>query len=910
MKKLTALSLITLFLFILLFFASNANATEFSQTYLRLDRAKTNTALSGLVCAKPSTAGAGTEAKISITFPSDFTLNSDTSNWSTSTANLPSGATAWPDIGTNANSVSGQIVTFSGGDLTSASALYCFNFTASSSTTGATGDKTGNITTKNSVNTSIDSSDYGLTIVSNDQIIVSATVPADPNDFTDSITQITSGTTFNQNEEIEFQINYGSSLTYAASLTVIASWSQGTISGQGSPSVDILEYVTGSAGNAYGSTPPVIDTVNRTITWSISSFPASTLNQTVNFKLKTTSGYTGSSNVGFTVSEHLEPSGTSTPENSISLTYSYSSPITPTPTSTPTPASTSTSTTATSTSTPTPTQSPIVKPKFQKIEIREISQISAFVFITTSKETKKTVKYGKVISALNQSINTSLTKASLATLNDLETNTRYYFQITAVDSSGNKITSDIYTFKTASSPFEIFIDENSLIVVSNQSILSMINQSSSVNIPIIKNNFLVIPKKTMFKFKFFLKNRALVKNIQVILRNKKILEASENLETIETIEIESGAYEGTLTTRPALGNYEIIAQINDINGNIIEQKLSDLKIINKFTVLNKKNKNPIEGAKVVFYIYNQANRLYKKIPSLNLENGNPAFTNSKGKINIVLPQAKYKVEISDLRYQDQQVEFVIGPDENSDFPIIYMEPEKITIFRLIGYYLKGFNDVFLYNTVLYAGSLRESIRFFDLLAMLILLSLALVTLASFSRKHLIPISSIHSYFYYLLNKKVRNEKYIHGVIYNEDDKPISLVNVYLTDKNSEEIVSNTTTNSNGEFYFTRGNSEYLIMVMKKGFKTTPLVPYEEKDYLKFKITLQKDDAVTNFKEKFAHTLASAFGVFFEVFMMTTLIFEILFLTTFGLAKTLPFLVISVFNLILWILHLRHKPQEV
>ncbi len=81
-------------------------------------------------------------------------------------------------IGT-ASLVATQNVTFPSGDLV-VGTLYCFNFSATSTlTTGTAGnDKTGVVTTEATGPTTIDSSGYALAIVSNDQIVVSATVPA------------------------------------------------------------------------------------------------------------------------------------------------------------------------------------------------------------------------------------------------------------------------------------------------------------------------------------------------------------------------------------------------------------------------------------------------------------------------------------------------------------------------------------------------------------------------------------------------------------------------------------------------------------------------------------------------------------------------------------------------------------
>ncbi|NTW75716.1 MAG: hypothetical protein HGB34_02330 [Candidatus Moranbacteria bacterium] len=158
------------------FVLSRADAAGLELAMVRLDRLSASTATGGTVCARPDSTA--TESSIRVTFPTGFTVNTTTSNWTATTTNLPSGATAWPGIGT-ATTVSSQDVTFPSSDLTP-STLYCFNFAAASTlTTGTAGNnQTGVITTQSSGPTTVDASGYALSVVSSDQIAVSATVPA------------------------------------------------------------------------------------------------------------------------------------------------------------------------------------------------------------------------------------------------------------------------------------------------------------------------------------------------------------------------------------------------------------------------------------------------------------------------------------------------------------------------------------------------------------------------------------------------------------------------------------------------------------------------------------------------------------------------------------------------------------
>lgn len=201
-SRLSTLNLLS-FLFLLalpFIFANDTQAANLQVAYVRLDRLAAATTTGGTVCAQPTTVG--TETTVKVTFPTGFTVNSTAGNWTTTTTNLPSGSTVWPGIGT-ASLVSGQEVTFPSTDLT-VGTLYCFNFSGTSTLTTSTAgnDKVGIITLQASGPATIDSASYSLSIVSNDQIIVTATVPptfsfslsANADTFTSNLSTTTTST--------------------------------------------------------------------------------------------------------------------------------------------------------------------------------------------------------------------------------------------------------------------------------------------------------------------------------------------------------------------------------------------------------------------------------------------------------------------------------------------------------------------------------------------------------------------------------------------------------------------------------------------------------------------------------------------------------------------------------------------
>lgn len=158
-----------------IFFTDTVEAAGLTQAYVRLDRLTASIATSGMVCAKSTTVAV--ETMVKVTFPTGFTTTDTPGNWTVTTTNIPTDATAWIGIGT-ATAATGQDVTFPSGDMV-VGTLYCFNFTGTSTLTnaGAGNNLVGVLTTQLAGPTTIDSSSFALSTITNDQIAVSATVP-------------------------------------------------------------------------------------------------------------------------------------------------------------------------------------------------------------------------------------------------------------------------------------------------------------------------------------------------------------------------------------------------------------------------------------------------------------------------------------------------------------------------------------------------------------------------------------------------------------------------------------------------------------------------------------------------------------------------------------------------------------
>jgi len=913
-------------IFLLLFFLSGglflqlpkAFASTFTGAYVKLDNQTPNAALFGTVCAQPSSAGAGTENQVTIAFPDDFTVSVNPSDWTTDVSNLPSGATIWPSIGKTATGVSGQSVTFSSGDLTSTN-LYCFNFTGASSTTGSTGsDKTGTITSKNSSNATIDSTTYAVSLLANNQIGINATVPPTASYLPISIESITTGNNFPQDTVLDYKITYGLLATVPFPLTIQAQWSQGIIQGSLVPSVDILDYVVGSASDAYDATPAVVDTVNRTITWTINSFPANTINQTLTFALKTNDAYTGDSSVSFDVSSRAISDSTVTPDQTITQNYLYNNAsLVPTITVIPTPAPPSGMTT---TPTPIPTAITPIIPQpltFSGVSVYSISQSDAQISIFINNSSTLTINYGLTPSSLSKKIiSLSPQTQILVDLPNLQPDSDYYFEVIAKDSSGNAVKSDIFTFRTAAVSEAPTVNTTTLVASSNNNILTS-PISAAAATKKANNSTIVIPVASEFLIQFSLNKIALIKSVQAFIVNKNVLAANTFQSTsagsnyVNLVEIRPGVYTGKLLSQPDPGNYEIYARIIDYSGNINIQKIADLNVVSKFKVLTKGTQQPIEDARILFYLYNSTSKTYNVISPSILPLTNPSFSLFDGTINITLPQGKYKTEISAIGYKNQTIEFAISPQ--SDYPTVYLTPSA-NLLTMAQYYLSTLSDAFISSQIFFQQQAQSS-RLFDLTAIGGIIFLIGITILSISTRTHISVLYFPYFLYYkliILFKRDKARILFGEVIDKKTEIPISRAKVYLSAPNGNHVLVSLVTNKLGEFYYKNPEGlDYKITVIKEGYSSSEPWKFINNQIKEIPKILKMEEQgkphpsileiITLYAEDFL-------GMLMEFLIIFGFFVQIYFILTFGIWKVILPLFITILNLILITVFL-YKPRK-
>lgn len=180
--KIVALLAIFTLLFQFLFpFLQPAQAASLTDSYIRLDRMRVSTSnINTLVVFTVPAGNSATEDRVTVTFPSSTYITVGASP-TVSATGCPAGTTALP--GTLSAASSGQAVTVTGVTNLSASTAYCFFISTGISSTAtpipnspvSAGVTT--IETKSDATTVVDSTSVGLKTVSDDRVVVNATVP-------------------------------------------------------------------------------------------------------------------------------------------------------------------------------------------------------------------------------------------------------------------------------------------------------------------------------------------------------------------------------------------------------------------------------------------------------------------------------------------------------------------------------------------------------------------------------------------------------------------------------------------------------------------------------------------------------------------------------------------------------------
>lgn len=763
---------------------------------------------------------------------------------------------------------------------------------------------------------------------------VSGTIPPRATDMVNTLEALSDTNNLGSLHTTSYKITYGTSLPQAYDMTLTASWTTGTPSGGGA-SVDVLDYVSDSASSAYNNAAPILNTTAKTITWNIHALPGET-SRNVTFALITKNLSTGTVKINFSVKSTLAISPTGV-FSTVDGSYRQTQPSTATPTPTAAP-----SITPTIALTPTPTVTPIAL--FKGVSVNAVSSTSVGIGISTSVPAGVSLSYGTSPGSLTQKrSDPGLSTSHTINFSSLSPNTTYYFKVTAIDSAGKTSNSDLYTVKTAVPSIQPEVDLSTLIVTSNNNILASpgtavastsaeTNSSSSQS----TQQVVVIPQAIKYEFTFSLQGKQSVKSVRAVLRLKpqKIKKtgstknplsflfgeesqavlgastdnSSDDLDNVEIIEVQPGVYKGRLIGQPPPGLYDLFIQLTDLNGNLQEQKIAEIRIAKPFTVYSNSNQ-PLEGAKITLYSYSPSKKDFVPVTPGSIAAENPTYSLSNGTVNFVLPPGKYKADVRNIGYTNKQVLFTIGV--NSDYPQIYLSYTGFNLLNQFEYYSSAAVD-FYQATVLYVSDLTHSIRFFELTALITVFLFCLLLIFSLSERMHVPVLSLPFYFLHyakIMTTKRNLADTIRGRVYDKETKStVSGVQVFLLDARKNQIVGSVTTNTKGEFKFLGSKlTNYAIQVVKVGYEPVTYSASELKEvglggYL---VNIEKQEKNLSLFGRVKLVFEKLFSLLFEVLFIATFVFELALTTALPLIKVLPFLLLSFLTLVMWLIHMTH-----
>ena len=822
-----------------------------------------------------------------------------------SVAGLPNGVTPLSSISNGTGA--GQTINFPMGDLV-AGTKYGFYITSGIGTNPSSGDHTW------IVSTNADSMAVNVPTVNNDQVAVTGRVGAKVSDFQLEISADKTGD-LSVDDEVTYLINYGSyMLGVVKPLVIEAQWSRGTVIGSPTPSVDIVDYVIGSGSSAWGGVAPVIDLVNRRISWTINSFPSSTINQKVTFQLRVNDSYSGQSRVKFEVEARLDGANVVTTNSKI---ISYFQPsILPTTVPTTTPALIPTATSTPSSESPTSsavrpslTPTPIVAPiafEIKKISIVSLSESKIQIKVESNlAPSELKILYGLGSGNLNKSV-TSINNlmTDILSIDGLSLETEYYFKIEA--KSGDKsYFSDLYIFKTASSSEGSEIDNRSLIVSVDNNVVLDAKSEEAVD------NFVILTPSKNYALRINLKKPEMVKMAQIYIRDSQVLGinsvygAEPNSSAVDLSEIVNGGFIGHLVSPPKRGFYDIVLRLENSNGLIAENKIGILRVVDKLTVQDKDLKG-IENAKVIFYRYLPKEKIYELMSQQSLGIKNPSFTEPDGSLDLSLLKGKYRVEVSAIGYREAQSEFVLGLGEDEKLPKMILEKSKMTLGQWWNYYRGTSGDVAIFS-MNFLDNLMTSTRFLNLVKFWVMLSTLFVFWRYLIKRlkinwWLLLVSILFS-VKNLFRKREKGETF-GKIVDKESGLPIAGAKVFLLDGTLNKIMLTTTTNNLGQFKLVAEvKKNYRLMAAKDGYSVTSGGDYSPEGLLAGNILIKMENILTTseklgiFASKISEKVIFGLGIFW---LLALLFLEILFFQKIGVAENWIWLLLSGINIVAWL----------
>ncbi|MFC1646985.1 hypothetical protein ACFL1A_01745 [Patescibacteria group bacterium] len=621
---------------------------------------------------------------------------------------------------------------------------------------------------------------------------VSARVRARPIDFTFDFTSNAKENTIGAEEEIEYTIKYGSLLDYRVPMVIEAEWSLGTVPDQSLYSYNIVSYVAGSATKDYwGESTPVVDTVNRKITWTVKSFPPNTIDKTLRFKLKTPGRYVTDKNVNFIVRARMY--SIDTYKSWIALDQTY-----------------------------TPTdfiRKEVRGLQFIVAEVRRITNQSFSLFIVTSVPARTTIYYGLTPEMDQSYTDDTLSDQKFITIDGLLPATTYYYRIMIENEKGiQRKTPEVFTVTTSSTSLVSLIDQERVLISSRGVLLK---STSGLGV----GSTIVVPRGVPVEL--FLPFIADVpSSVYLSLASQSVLGISTEGppatadQKVKLLETQMRTFTGSITTPIITGIYDMVLEASSDKSGTNQDVVTSLIVSDPISVVNKEGK-PIERAIIYLERLNNYTQIYEYFPAESFGSHNPSYTESDGSVDMVLPDGDYTINVNAIGYKTYQSNFYFNPSGNTPYPKIVLERSNFSPLTYLTYYHSAILDSFKFFNFS-VDKLASSLRFQDLSMLVAIVIFTILSILANFRRVKVTFEGflifIEKRFIRVFRRLDTTRLFIGFVENRANQMPINTAVVLLVDKKTKKIIARDVTNSIGEFHLLLDpGKEYDLVIKKRGF---------------------------------------------------------------------------------------------
>ena len=147
---------------------------------------------------------------------------------------------------------------------------------------------------------------------------------------------------------------------------------------------------------------------------------------------------------------------------------------------------------------------------------------------------------------------------------------------------------------------------------------------------------------------------------------------------------------------------------------------------------------------------------------------------------------------------------------------------------------------------------------------------------------------------------------IHGKVIDEQTKqPVSRAQVVFFEKNGQKALYQTESNRKGLFHAHLVARDVRYLVTAKEYVTNEeYLEYIGEKLITSTVFLTKSESVPKkIRHKILQVARNVLGVFFELSIFSSLLFQVLFISNLGFYRVVPFLVLSTFNVLVWLVYI-------